>query len=48
MKLGYSTQNDVNNGGINTVTWEDISEAIENDEKLTIIRNALKTAIETP
>ena len=35
-------ENDVNNGGINTVTWDDISEAIENDEKLTSIRNALR------
>ena len=35
-------ENDVSNGGINTVTWDDISEAIENDEKLTSIRNALR------
>ena len=35
-------ENDVNNGGINTVMWDNISEAIEHDEKLTSIRNALQ------
>ena len=35
-------EKDVQEGGVNIVSWEDISEATDNDRKLRTIRNAFR------